>query len=589
MLFLIELCLTAVAVLLAFAAPSFGVSWFAKWETRLSRLARRPRLAVTIIAALALILRAALLPFEPVPNAGVQDEFSYLLAADTFAHGRLANLTHPMWVHFETIAELQRPTYASKYPPAQGLMLAAGQGILGHPFWGVWLSVGIMCAAICWMLRGWLAPEWAFLGGALAAIRLGTFSYWVNSYWGGAVAATGGALVLGALPRIKESPRTRDALLMGLGLAILANSRPYEGLVFSLPIMVAMAVWILRNPRGLWAIIAKRVITPLGLVLILTGFAMGYYSWRVTGSPLRLPYQVYHATYDRTPLLLWQTPQVTPALHHQVLNTLAASRASEFLEYRSFTSVLSAAVAKAFVLWLFFSGVVFLPIIVFALALTPYGFSWKDLNRNTRFLIIIAATVFAGLVLEVYCFNHYAAPMTCVIYALLLIAMRYVRQWKWRGKPTGLAMVRLLPLVCVILLVARAALPTFALTHGLTPTWCTVDKLDGPKLERARLQAELENRNQPQLVLVQYSPGHNFNNEWVYNSADIDGAKVLWARDMGVPENEELIRYFSNRQVWLVNADEANPRLSLYSPAHTVSVTAGKSAQPALKRASKSN
>ncbi len=568
MLFLIELCLTAVAVLLAFAAPSFGVSWFAKWETRLSRLARRPRLAVAIVGALALILRAALLPFEPIPKAGVQDEFSYLLAADTFAHGRLANPTHPMWVHFETIAELQQPTYASKYPPAQGLVLAAGQVIFGHPFWGVWLSVGIMCAAICWMLQGWLAPEWAFLGGALAAIRLGTFSYWANSYWGGAVAATGGALVLGALPRIKESPRARDALLMGLGLAILANSRPYEGLVFSLPIMVAMAVWILRNPRGLWAIIAKRVITPLGLVLILTGFAMGYYSWRVTGSPWRLPYQVYHATYDRTPLLLWQTPQVTPASRHQVLDALAASRALQFVEYRSFTSVL--------------------PIIVFALALTPYGFSWKDLNRNTRFLIIVSATVFAGLVLEVYCFNHYAAPMTCVIYALLLTAMRYVRQWEWRGNPTGLAMVRAVPVICVILLVVRAAMPAFALTHGLTPTWCTVDKLDGPKLERARLQAELENRNQPQLVLVQYSPGHNFNNEWVYNPADIDRAKVLWARDMGVPENEELIRYFSNRQVWLVNADEANPRLSLYSPAHTVNVTAGKSAQPVLSSASKS-
>src|SRR5438128_4334358 len=440
MLFLIELCLTAVAVLLAFAAPSFGVSWFAKWETRLSRLARRPRLAVAIVARLALILRAAPWPFEPIPKAGVQEEFSYLLAADTFAHERLANPTHPMWVHFETIAELQQPTYASKYPPAQGLVLAAGQVIFGHPFWGVWSSVGIMCAAICWMLQGWLAPEWAFLGGALAAIRLGTFSYWANSYWGGAVAATGGALVLGALPRIKESPRARDALLMGLGLAILANSRPYEGLVFSLPIMVAMAVWILRNPRGLWAIIAKRVITALGLVLILTGFAMGYYSWRVTGSPLRLPYHVDYATFDRPPLLLVQTPQVTPASRHQVLDAPAARRALQFVEYRSFTSVLSAAIAKAIVLWLFFSGVVFLPIIVFALALTPYGFSWKDLNSNTRFLLIVSATVFAGLVLEVYCFNHYAAPMTCVIYALLLPAMRYVRAGRWMPHPHTLTM-----------------------------------------------------------------------------------------------------------------------------------------------------
>jgi hypothetical protein len=587
MLFLIELCLTALIVMLAIAVPRLAAGWFATWENRFSHMARSPRLAVVIVGALALILRAALLPVEPIPKPGVQDEFSYLLAADTFAHGRLANPMHPMWAHLETIAVLQRPTYASKYPPAQGLLLAAGQVIFGHPFWGVWLSVGIMCAGICWMLQGWLTPGWAFLGGVLAAIRLGTFSYWASSYWGGAVAAVGGALVLGAVPRIKQSQRVRDALLMGLGLAILANSRPYEGLVFCLPIMVAMAVWTVRNSRGQWVTIAERVILPIGLILILTGFAMGYYSWRVTGTPFRFPYQVYQSTYDPTPLLLWQSPGVPPLLHYPMMESLAANRAAQFIAYRSFTSIMSAAGAKAIVLWLFFSGTVFLPIIVFALAVTPYGFSWKDLNRNTRFLIIVATTVFVGLVLEVYCFNHYAAPITCVIYALLLTAMRYVRQWEWRGNPTGLAMVRAVPVICVILLVVRAAMPAFALTHGLTPTWCTVDKLDGPKLERARLQAELENRNQPQLVLVQYSPGHNFNNEWVYNSADIDGAKVLWARDMGVPENEELVRYFSNRQVWLVNADEANPRLSLYSPARTLNVTAWKSARPALNSVSK--
>src|SRR5262249_39106479 len=188
--------------------------WFSRLETRLSLFASNRPLAVVSVGVLALGVRLVLLPILPIPQPVVHDEYSHLLLADTLAHGRLANPPHPMWVHFETFHVNWRPTYASMYYPGHALFLAFGQVLTGHPFWGVWLSGGLMCAAICWCLQGWLPPGWALVGGLVALIRLATFSYWVDSYWGGTVTSLGGALALGALPRIKQKQRTRDAMLM---------------------------------------------------------------------------------------------------------------------------------------------------------------------------------------------------------------------------------------------------------------------------------------------------------------------------------------------------------------------------------------
>src|SRR5438445_13667832 len=213
MLLVESICVLA-AVIGAFAFPSAGSRWLGILARRFSVFARHRALSVVAVGLLALALRAALLPILPIPEPIVQDEFGYLLAADTFAHGRLTNPTHPMWVHFETFSIIQKPTYQCFAQPAQGMILAFGKVAFGHPFWGVWLSCGLMCAAITWMLQGWLLPEWALFGGLLAIIRYGTFTYWADSYWGGAMGAIGGALVLGALPTTKEAERLADALLM---------------------------------------------------------------------------------------------------------------------------------------------------------------------------------------------------------------------------------------------------------------------------------------------------------------------------------------------------------------------------------------
>ncbi|HKR95218.1 MAG TPA: hypothetical protein VJW55_07655, partial [Candidatus Angelobacter sp.] len=309
----LELCLTAIAVAIAYTYPQLGDSWFAGMEPSLVKLANRRLLAVVAIGLLAISLRLALLPILPIPVPEVHDEYSHLLLADTLAHGRLANPTHPMWIHFETFHENWRPTYASMYYPGHALFLAFGQVVLGNPFWGVVLSSGLMCAAICWALQGWMPPGWALLGAFLAVIRLGTFSYWANSYWGGTVSALGGALVLGALPRIKNYRRPRDAFFLGLGMAILAITRPYEGIFFCLPIAIVLIIWSRRQKDAPLKTLLARIAVP-AIVTLLAGLLwLGYYFWRVTGSPFTTPYQVNMRTYG---LMYFPWEKIRPVQFH---------------------------------------------------------------------------------------------------------------------------------------------------------------------------------------------------------------------------------------------------------------------------------
>lgn len=152
-------------LIVALLRPKTGEHTCRRIERGLSSLARR-RVACWIGMALLVVLlvRGALLPVWPIPKPAIYDEFGYLLQADTFASGRLTNPPHALWPFFESIYILQQPTYNAKFPPGQGLAMALGESLFGDPWFGVWLSAGVLMAALCWALQGWLHPAWALLG-----------------------------------------------------------------------------------------------------------------------------------------------------------------------------------------------------------------------------------------------------------------------------------------------------------------------------------------------------------------------------------------------------------------------------------------
>lgn len=474
---------------------------------------RRPSLPVSVAVLLALgfLVPGSLTLMKGVPEPKVHDEYAYILAAETFTMGRITNPTHPMAEHLETYHVFFRPTYQGKYPPGQGAFLALGRLLAGHEIVGVWLSFALACAALCWMLRAVVPPGWALFGGALPLLSSRLVHLWGDGYWGGAVALLGGALFFGAALRVVRRLDLRDGLAMGAGILILANSRPMEGAatvaLAAIPLLVVARGWWRRGRAREFLL---RLGLPVGALLLLTAVWTLFYNYTVTGDAFLLP---------------WLNWRALDSVHELI---------------RSYTDSPDRTVGRRLDhLWKFFVGpVLSLPVLAIPL-----------LFRDRRVLLglaIIAPVTVLSLAVSVT-WAHYLAPVLPIVYGILVLAIVAIAGVRFRGRSVGLGLA-------IALALAQVGL-------GLSQTWRAAEE---ERRRYARLAEmyefpwrgdvirSLEEGDARYVVFVRYLPGHSYHHEYVYNAADIDAAKIVWAHDMGEERNRELLEYYPDRTALLL-------------------------------------
>jgi hypothetical protein len=526
----IELALAAMLVLMALV-------WRPWVQPYALRLAERTGWSMLLLALLPVVLRLALVAHHPVPSPDVYDEFGHLLEADTLRHFRLANPPHPLPQFFETFFVLQEPAYSSIYPVGQGLALALGWTIFGLPWAGVVLSVAAFCALCYWMLRAWTTPGWALLGGVLAVVEFGPLNQWMNSYWGGAFAAAAGCLVFGALPRLRHAPRPRDAVLLGVGLAMHLLTRPYE----SIFLFLAVILFFVPDPRKL-----ARVAPDVILVLVPALAIILFQNKAVTGSWTTLPEMLSQYQYG-VPAAL--TVQSNPVPHRD----LTREQALDYKMQLSFhtgpetvTSYLERLEYRVRYYRFFFLAPLYLALVVFLVTIREFRFVWVVL---TLLLFSLGVNFFPAFQL------HYIAAVTCLFVLVSVTGLERI----------GPSAARLIVFLCVAHFLFWYGLHIFddsEVSMAMRPyeTWDAINHANPDR--RIYVNRQLAAIPGKLLVFVRYYPQHIFQDEWVYNAADIDGARIVWARDLGEAEDEKLRSYYPGRAVWLLEPDFRPPRLT---------------------------
>jgi hypothetical protein len=404
------------------------------------------------------------------------------------------------------------------------------------------LTTALLCGVICWALQAFVPPIWALIGGLLAVARIAVFGYWMNSYWGGSVAALGGALALGAVVRLfdrnhADRNRTRLACLFAVSLLMLATSRPYEGLAFSLPLLGYFVYQIMRG--GVSGILLKTILLPVVGIGTLGMVMMGLYNHQTTGNALEMPHFLNHRTYWPVPVFLWQkgTPDVasTNPVFAKFMKTIAEEYG--FQKSRTFSGLVDLESQRFVLIWIFYVGLALsFPVLI--------GFLSSLKQPRLRLAVYAAMTAAAAVVACVFTQLHYFSPATIAVYLFAVEGLRYLWQQEHLGERAFVIAV------CLTVVVASLSRQTGSSTMNTSFAF---------RNARAQVTQQLAGKPGEHLVLVSYDLERHYpGNELVHNGAEFTAEKILWARSEG-PENDvDLCRAYPDRTFWTVTTDDMN-------------------------------
>ena len=466
----------------------------------------------------------------------MHDEFSYLLAADTFAHGRLANPVHPMGVFFESPHILISPHYMSMYQPGLGALLAIGQILFGHPYYGVMLGCMLLCASLAQMLLAWTNRKWALIGGACACLIFQPGMDWATSYMGGEIAAIAAAISLTALGHVARHRAPWGLPHFALAASLLLMSRPFEGSFFLLAVL-ASAFWLGWGRMPLAPILRAN----LPIIAITVAFQL-YFNFRGTGSPWVVPFLLHDQLYNSF-RIFWFLP--LHPLHEYSHPRLYAQHGPNGFEvgmWRSWEGLPAISLVYRLIKNVFKSGLESWLSVPLGIVLLGVGIPAAFWSRKSRILIFVALGAVFPLFLIAFHTPQYASLLIVTLFLIAILGLRRLFLFHVgafaAGKPAAILLVGAL---CIN---SAVAISNFHETLS--------DPLAPPT--RSALIEKLQSQPGNHLIIVRYPMFETWNvfTEWVYNTADPDSSRIVFAHDLGPTRQPALIQYYKDRHMWLL-------------------------------------